>query len=158
MKYFGVLVMAAWLGVVGLPFHNAVATTYDYQNPAGAGAERAGDVYGVGGRTVGYVSRDGYLTDGHGRMVGHMDEHGGLYDVRGRSVGHVSQDGRLFDARGDVIGSIDDGGRVYGPAGNSVGSIARDGTLTDVAGRVVGRVPPADRTAGMLTLLGRMPG
>lgn len=157
MKYFGIFMMIGWLGIMGMPFHNATATPYDYQNPAGAGQDRVGDVYGVGGQAAGRVGRDGYLTDAHGMTVGHMDSDGFLYDLHGGRVGRISQGGYLSDDRGSIIGNVDQDGAVYGPNGVPAGRILQDGTLLDASGSFRGRVPPADRTAGMLMLLGRMP-
>ncbi len=157
MRYFGILMMAAWLGIMGMPFHYAKAMPYDYQNPAGSGQDRVGDVYGVGGQAAGRISRDGYFVNAHGMMIGHMDSNGSLYDIHGRSVGRISQGGYLFDAHGSIIGNVDQGGAVHGPNGVSAGRILQDGTLLDASGSFRGRVPPEDRTAGMLMLLGRMP-
>ena len=158
MRYFGLLMMAVWLGIVGMPFHYATATPYDYQNPAGVGKDRAGAVYDGAGRSAGHISQDGHLTDARGVAVGQMDENGSLYDAAGRSAGHISRDGHLYDARGVMAGSVDEDGRVYGSNGAPVGSILHDGTVQNTSGQTVGHVPPADRTAGMLMLLGRLPG
>ncbi|MCX5616975.1 type IV secretion protein Rhs [Bombella sp. TMW 2.2559] len=158
MKYAGLLLMAVWLGIVGMPFHCATATPYDYQNPAEVGKDRAGAVYDGSGRSAGRISQDGRLTDARGVPVGQMDGDGFLYDAAGRSAGHVSRDGHLYDARGVMAGSVDVDGRVYGPSGASVGFILHDGTVQNASGQTVGHVPPADRTAGMLMLLGRLHG
>lgn len=120
------------------------------------------DVYGIDGKKIGIVDKDGNVVDANGNVLGKLNENGELVDVNGNIIG--SKNKNWFD-KNSIISSISDQpkeqkevspalklledskyykslGIALTPDGEYLGDILEDDTVVDKKGNILGyRMP-----------------
>ncbi|MCX5616974.1 hypothetical protein NQF87_08340 [Bombella sp. TMW 2.2559] len=129
MKYAGILVVMGGLSVAGMP---GVAGAYDGQSMPWGHVQQISDVRDPNGGYAGSIDQDGTVRDRDGGYAGGIDRDGTVRDRNGGYAGEIDRNGTLYGRNGGYAGSIDRG--------------SRNNHLSD-----------ADRTAGALILLHRLP-